>query len=117
MMPNIDPRTLKSMMDRMGIKSSEIAADSVVISCADKRILIKNPQVTRIEAQGVVSFQISGDISETEPEQQKVEITDDDIDTVMRQSGISDRSAAERALEESNGDIAEAIINLKNEKE
>lgn len=117
MMPNIDPRTLKSMMDRMGIKSSEIVADSVVINCADKRILIENPQVTRIEAQGTVSFQISGNISESEQEPQKVEITDDDIDTVMRQSGISDRSAAEKALEDSNGDIAEAIINLKSKKE
>ncbi len=110
-MPNIDPRQLKSMMEKMGIKSSEIDAKMVIIECDDKRIEIREPQVTRIEAQGSVSFQISGDVSESMIET-KVEITEDDIKTVMDSTG-KDKNSAMAALEESNGDIAAAIISLK----
>ena len=111
MMPNIDPRQLKSMMEKMGIKSSEIDANRVIIECTDRTIEIKEPQVTRIEAQGSVSFQISGDVSESSIEV-KVEITDDDIKTVMDSTG-KDRNSVVSALEASGGDIAAAIISLK----
>ncbi|EQD29545.1 nascent polypeptide-associated complex protein, partial [mine drainage metagenome] len=66
MMPNIDPRTLKNMMAKMGIKSSEVEAEKVVISCADRDIIITEPQITMIEAQGTTSFQIAGTITEQE---------------------------------------------------
>ena len=72
MMPNIDPRQLKRMMDSMGIKSSEIKAGRVVIEGAEMDIVIENPQVTQINAQGNVSFQISGDIKEVEREAVKL---------------------------------------------
>ncbi|MGC8538127.1 MAG: nascent polypeptide-associated complex protein [Candidatus Micrarchaeia archaeon] len=113
MMPNMDPRTLKNLMSKMGIKSSEVSADSVTISCSDRDILIRNPQVTKIEAQGMVSFQISGDIEEKE-KSIDIEITDDDIRMVMEKAGIEDREKAEQALKDANGDIAEAIMRLKN---
>ncbi|MCL5442062.1 MAG: nascent polypeptide-associated complex protein [Candidatus Marsarchaeota archaeon] len=112
MMPNMDPRALKSLMSKMGIKSSEVNADSVTIACSDRDILISNPQVTRIEAQGMVSFQISGDIEEKE-KSVNVEITDEDIRMVMEKAGIDDRDKAERALKDTNGDIAEAIMRIK----
>ena len=64
MMPNIDPRTMKNMMAKMGIKSTEIPASKVVIESDGKNIVITNPQVTMIEAQGTTSFQISGDVTE-----------------------------------------------------
>lgn len=112
MMPNMDPRTLKNMMSKMGIKSSEIAADAVTIECSDRDILVHNPQVTRIEAQGMVSFQIFGDIEEKE-KSVKVEATEEDVRMVMEKSGIEERDKAEQALRDANGDIAEAIIRLK----
>ena len=113
MMPNIDPRQLKSMMDRMGIKSSEIDAERVVIEGKEKNIIIEEPQVTMIEAQGSRTFQISGRISEVE--KGAIEISEEDVSMVMEQAGISDKEAARKALEESNGNIAEAIIKLKGE--
>ena len=64
MMPNIDPRTMKSMMSKMGIKSEEIEASRVVIETPEKSIVIESPQITRIEMQGTTSFQISGSITE-----------------------------------------------------
>lgn len=113
MMPNLDPKALKSMMDKMGIKSTEIPASKVTIECTDKQIIINNPQIMEINAQGNVSFQISGDIIEGAIEEPKAEITEDDIKTVMEQTG-SDHGIAKSALDATNGDIAEAIINIKN---
>jgi nascent polypeptide-associated complex subunit alpha len=112
MMPNVDPRTLKNMMDKMGIKTSEIDAQSVTIHCADKDIVISSPQVTRIEAQGSVSFQIAGNIEERIAIA-AVEITEDDINMVMERTGVSDRERVLKALQAANGDIAQAIIVLK----
>lgn len=114
MIPNIDPKQLKNMMAKMGIKSSDVPARRVIIEGDEKDIVIENPQVIAIEAQGAVSFQISGSVMEKE-KAQNVEITEDDIDTVMTQSGITDRQAALLALRETKGDIAEAILKLKGE--
>ncbi|MDE1869489.1 MAG: hypothetical protein KGH71_00695 [Candidatus Micrarchaeota archaeon] len=113
MMPNIDPRALKTMMSRMGIKSTEIPAIRVVIEGQDHDIIIEEPQVTSIEAQGAVSFQISGKVSERPKAVEKVEISDDDIKTVKEQTGVGDENVIRKALEETNGDIAEAIMKLK----
>ena len=112
MMPNMDPRTLKNLMSKMGIKSSEVDANTVTIECSDRDILIRNPQVTRIEAQGTVSFQISGDIEEKE-KSVSINITEEDVSMVMEKSGINDKEKAEQALRDANGDIAEAIMHLE----
>jgi nascent polypeptide-associated complex subunit alpha len=114
MMPNIDPRQMKAMMAKMGIKSTEIPASKVVIESEGKSIIISSPQVTKIEAQGSVSFQISGDVSEQE-DKVVMEITADDIDMVSQSTGIADKERIEQALKEENGDIARTILRLKNE--
>ncbi len=113
MIPNIDPRQLKKVMDRMGIKSESIEASRVVIETRDKDIVIENPEVVSINAQGNTSFQISGEV--TEVDKAKVEIDDEDVKLVMEKSGTADSAAAREALEESNGNIAEAILKLKEE--
>ena len=111
MMPNIDPRALKDMMAKMGIKTSDINAQSVTIHCADKDIVITNPQVTRIEAQGSVSFQVVGNVQEKMP-LATTEITDDDIKFVIEKTGVNDPDKVRMALRASNGDIAAAILAL-----
>ena len=113
-MPNVDPKQLKNMMAKMGIKTTEIDAQSVTIHCSDKDIVITSPQVTKIEAQGAVSFQVAGQVNEN-ASIESVEVTDEDIETVMQQSGISDREKALEALKETNGDIAQAILALKDQ--
>ncbi len=117
MMPNMDPRALKKMMERMGIRSEEIDALRVTIETRDKNILIDNPQVTLINAQGSSSFQITGDISETEKSDSESlpEISEDDVKVVMEQSGTTDEEKARDALTKSKGNIAEAIMALKGE--
>jgi nascent polypeptide-associated complex subunit alpha len=111
MMPNIDPRTMKSMMSKMGIKSEEIEASRVVIETPEKSIIIENPQVTRIEMQGTTSFQIGGSVTEVE-KVAEVKITESDVDFVSEQTGITDRKLIKEALEKEGGDIAKAILRL-----
>ena len=107
----MDPKALRNMMNKLGIKSSEINAIKVTIDCEDKTITITNPSIMKIEAQGTESFQISGIVSE-EQKGVTAEITDDDMEVVMKRSGIYDKEKAREALEQSNGDIAEAILKL-----
>lgn len=113
MMPNLDPRAMKNMMSKMGIKSEEIDADRVVIETPEKSIVIESPQVTRIEMQGATSFQISGSISEVE-KRIDVKVTDGDIDFVVEKTGMKDRELVREALEKEQGDIARAILDLTN---
>ncbi len=112
MMPNMDPRALKSLMEKMGMKSTEITASRVTIESGDTNILISDPQVTRIDAQGVTSFQISGKVSEQKAKV-IVEISADDVDAVAASSGITDKDRIMAALQAENGDIARAILRLK----
>ena len=99
----------------MGIKSESIDASRVIIETADKDIVIENPDVIAINAQGSVSFQISGTVNEVD--KAKVEINDEDVNLAMEKSGVADSAKARAALEESNGNIAEAILKLKGSAE
>ena len=110
-MPNIDPRTMKSMMSKMGIKSEEVEASRVVIETPDKNIVIDNPQVTMIEMQGVRSFQIGGSVTEVE-RKIDIKVTDSDIDFVSERTGVTDRELIRDTLEKEGGDIAKAILSL-----
>ncbi len=114
-MPNLDPRAMKKMMESMGMRSKEIEASKVTIEGKDSYIVISNPQVVAIDFQGSMIFQITG--TPSEKPKAKAEISAEDVALVMQQSGISDEGMARHALEESNGDIAAAIISLKKEKE
>jgi nascent polypeptide-associated complex subunit alpha len=58
--------------------------------------------------QGQTSYQISGD----EQEEEKSTFSDEDLQVVMEKTGAS-KEKAKKALEESNGDIASAIMELK----
>jgi len=110
MMPGMNPKQMKSMMKQMGMQMVEIDAIEVVIKCADKEIVISNPQVSKVKAMGNETFQIVGDVSERSPETEK--FTDDDVKMVAEQGGVSEDDAR-TALEETDGDIAEAIMKVK----
>ncbi|MGV8140881.1 MAG: nascent polypeptide-associated complex protein [Candidatus Woesearchaeota archaeon] len=122
MMPNVNPRQMEQMMRRMGIKQEDIDAEQVIIICSDKKIVIDNPSIQKVNMMGKESYQISGDESE-EPldaedaeSETSVEISEDDIKTVMEQTGGS-KDEAKQALEDTKGNIAEAILLLTAEQE
>jgi len=102
----INPKQMGQMMKRMGIKNEELDAKEVVIILnSGKKLIISNPQVQTIEMQGNKTFTIAGHVKEESG------ILQEDIDMVAEQSGKT-KQEAKKALEESNGDIAEAILKL-----
>lgn len=107
MFGGIDPKKMNAMMKQMGIAQEEIDAKRVIIECEDKNIIIENPSVMKIKMQGQENFQISGDITEETKEDSATE----DIKTVAEKTGCSEEEAR-KALEENNGDLAEAILSL-----
>ena len=111
MFPGINPREMQKAMKKLGIKQEEIDAQLVIIKTADKDLVIKNPQVSRVNMMGQETFQVVGEVTESEAD--KAEISEEDIETVMAQTGCNKQEAAE-ALEESNGNLAEAILKLQN---
>jgi nascent polypeptide-associated complex subunit alpha len=109
MFPGVNPRQMQQAMKKLGVKQEEIDATEVIIKTPDKDLIIKNPQVSKINMMGQESLQITGDIEEME---RKLEINEDDIKTVIDQAGVSEEEA-KKAIEETNGDLAEAILKLK----
>jgi nascent polypeptide-associated complex subunit alpha len=105
----IDPRQLQKMMQQMGIKSSEIPVKRVIIEKEEEKIVIENPSVTAIEQGGATSYQIAGGTVEV-----VANIPADDIKLVAEQTGVS-TDECEKALIETKGDVAEAIMKLKKE--
>ena len=95
------------MLKQMGINQQEVDAQRVIIETPEKKIVIENPSVQKITMQGQISFQVSGDVSEEANE----EFSDEDVKLVAEKTNSSEEEARQ-ALEESNGDIAEAIVKL-----
>ncbi len=104
----INPKQIEKAMKRMGMQAEQIEAEEVVIRTAEKDIVISNPQVTKMNAMGQESFQVAGDIEE----RGKDKFIEDDVKMVMEKAGVSE-AEARKALEE-EGDIASAILKLKN---
>ena len=113
MLPGMNPRKMQQMMKQLGIQQVEIPATEVIIKTKDKTIVITNPSVSKVNMMGQENFQISGDVHE-EQVSAVPDISEEDVKTVMEQSG-ADRNTARKAIEKAEGDLAEAILNLKNE--
>ncbi|MAG91405.1 nascent polypeptide-associated complex protein [Candidatus Woesearchaeota archaeon] len=111
MFPGMNPREMQKAMKRLGIKQEEIDAEVVIIKTADKDLIINNPQVSKVNMMGQETFQVVGEISEAAKDS-KVEINEDDMETVMKQTNCSKEEALE-ALQNSNGNLAEAILKLQ----
>ncbi len=105
----MDPKKMQAMMRQMGIQSEELDAKKVTIETSSGTLVIESPQVVQITMQGQKSFQISGEV-------RTQSYTAEDLGLVMEQAGCSEAQARE-ALEKSNGDIAQAIVLLSEEKE
>ena len=110
-MRRISPREARRMMRRMGLNMSPLEVEQVILRTRDKEIIIQDPEVAVLEIQGQKIFQVvGGEISEKE-RKKKVVIPDEDVQLVAQQAGVSlDRAKA--ALEQTNGDLAQAILLL-----
>ncbi|MFC1741237.1 nascent polypeptide-associated complex protein [Nanoarchaeota archaeon] len=111
MIPGMNPRKMAQAMKRMGIQQVDIPATEVIIKTPDKELVILDPQVAKVNMMGQETLQITGEIHEreisTEPD-----INEDDVKTVMEQTGVSEEKAKE-AIQENKGDLAAAIMALQ----
>lgn len=99
------------MMKKLGMQQEEIDATEVIIKTSEKEIVITEPSVAKVNIMGQETFQISGNVHERE-KTVEVEISDDDVAMVAEQANVSVKKAKE-ALEQTKGNIAEAILKLK----
>jgi nascent polypeptide-associated complex subunit alpha len=109
----MNPRQLQAQMKKMGITMEELPdVEEVVIKLKTRDIIVKKPSVTYINAQGQKSYQVAGDVSEVE---KRPGIPKEDVAMVAAQAGVTEAEAL-RALEECNGEPAEAIVKLVERK-
>ncbi|MFP3298293.1 MAG: nascent polypeptide-associated complex protein [Thermocladium sp.] len=132
----INPNELRKMLKRMGIGNlnvEEINAAKVVIYLRNGSTLeIPNPSVAAIKMQGMMIYQIQAsekDVKTTQTQaaaapapsiimqrpQEEAPVSEDDVRLIMDQTGVT-RDEAIKALRESNGDLAEAILKLQSKK-
>jgi nascent polypeptide-associated complex subunit alpha len=98
------------MMDRMGINMKEIPdVEEVIIRTSSKDIHILSASVSEVNAQGSRIFQVMGEVEEVEKQRKK--FSEEDILLVQQQSNAT-REKAVAALEESDGEVAKAILRL-----
>ncbi len=108
----LNPRQMKQMMKRMGIRTEDIDADIVIIHGSEREIVIENPEVMKMVMGGQQIFNITGGKIREEEREAAVKIEEDDVELVAQQAEVG-KEEARAALKESKGDIAEAIMKLK----
>jgi nascent polypeptide-associated complex subunit alpha len=98
----------------MGMSMDAVAdVEQVVIKTGSKEITIEEPEVAVLEVQGQKIFQVTGGkITEKVAERKPSAIAEEDVRLVADQTGKSS-DEARRALEESGGDLAKAILLLQ----
>jgi nascent polypeptide-associated complex subunit alpha len=125
-------RQMRRKMQQQGIDMDQIEATKVIIEGPDKTLVINQPEVILMKQAGQEIYQVVGTAEEFSPEEiaiaEKTElealesvedselkptITENDIMLVAAQANVN-REEAESTLIECNGDIAKAILLLKN---
>ncbi len=116
----VNPRQARRMMEKMGMKMNAVAdAKEVIIRRENTELVIESPQVTVMQFQGQKIYQVMGassferpvtGIEETEKEK-PIQVSEEDVQLVAAQAGVS-HEKAKQALEQTNGDLAQAILNL-----
>ena len=107
----INPREMRRLMRQL--KAKEIDAYEVIIKARDGDYIVEDPQVMYMEIQGQKMLQVVGEMKKVEVEKEKEEelYTEEDVQLVMQQTGCTE-GEARKALEEADGEPAEAIISI-----
>ena len=115
-MGRMNPRMMKKLQKQLQSATEELDATEVIIRTKDKELYFSNPSVSAMNMMGHQSYQIVGEPEERAlgSSEETTNIPQGDIDLVAAQAGVSPKKAKE-ALEECNGEPAEAIIKLMSE--
>lgn len=128
----VGSRQMRRRMQQQGIDMDQVEATRVIIEGPEKSIIIEQPEVILMKQMGQEIYQVIGEanevlssdisISEEEPIEDleplddskiKPTITENDIMLVASQTNV-DKEEAKSVLIECEGDIAKAILMLKN---
>lgn len=111
-MSKVSSRRARRMMKQMGLKMDEMGDIERVIMQGPKReIVIEGPTVAAIDMQGQKMYQVVGGKITEEALEAVVSIPEEDVLLVAQQTGVS-MERARVALEDSEGDLARAILML-----
>jgi nascent polypeptide-associated complex subunit alpha len=121
----MDSRRARRMMKQMGMNMNELGdIKRVILQGDNKEIVIEGPSVTSINVQGTKMYQVAGGreterkiqasgATEAAPvEEEPLVLPEEDILLVAQQANVS-MEKARAALENSDGDLAQAIIKLQ----
>ncbi len=128
----VGSRQMRRRMQQQGIEMDQVDASRVIIEGSEKTLIIEKPEVILMKQAGQEIYQIIGQAEEYSPgstsidnvekveelahldeEELKPVITENDIMLVAAQANV-EKEEAESVLKECNGDIAKAILYLKN---
>lgn len=108
---NLNSRKMQQMMKQMGIDMEEIDdVEEVKITTKEKDLVFDEVEVTKMDAKGKTIYQVVG---EPEQIQKEYEPDEEDVELVIDQANTTEEKAI-KALKENDGDIADAIVELKN---
>ena len=127
-------RQMRRKMQQQGIDMDQIDATRVIIEGPEKTLVIEQPEVILMKQMGQEIYQVVGEAKEQSPDkilaeskeaienlepleelELKPNITENDILLVATQANV-DKKEAESVLKECQGDIAKAILFLKNKR-
>jgi nascent polypeptide-associated complex subunit alpha len=112
----MNPREARRMMQRMGMNMGAMPeVEQVVFKTSTKEIIVENPEVTVMEMQGQKIFQVMGDRITEKAVEKAVKIPEEDVQLVATQANVSP-DQARAALEQTKGDLAQAILLLSQTK-
>jgi len=105
-------------MKQLGMKVEELkGVKGVTIELEDRVLVVENPQVIKMSIHDQTVLQITGIVREEVKAETSEEITisDEDVQLVASQAGVS-LEEAKKALLETKGDLAQAIMLLESRK-
>jgi len=109
MFSNINARQIEKVMKQMGMSQTKLDVKRVIFEMGDGNLVIDEPSVTKISMQGNETYQVQGEAREEE----NSAFSDEDVAIVIEKTGKTEEEVR-KILEEKNGDIAEAILELGN---
>lgn len=116
-------RSMERQMRKAGVDYQQMdGATEVIIRFPDKELVIPEPQIIMMQAQGENIYQIIGQAEErtttasTEvgievPAESKVKFSEEDVQLVASQASVTEEQAR-AALQQAEGNLAKAIISL-----
>lgn len=110
----MNPREANRMMQKMGMQVQQLdEVTRVIMETPNKRIIIDGPEVATVTVQGQTIYQVGG--GSVREESTSAQTSVEDANLVASQAGVTQEEAAE-ALRQSGGDLAQAIVLLKQKR-